>query len=1085
MGVAMPQKEYTKIKPKILLNNSLKTRDPQRIPDYAELQVSSNFSFLTGASHPEELVSKASELGTRAIAITDYNSLAGVVRGHSTAKNYPVQYIVGTRLELEIPEATFSLLAYPTNRKSYGQLCRLLTVGKKHVTKDLISLKLEDFFAYQADLVTIIIPPYLTHDYERAENFSFESACAKLRENASDTDFVSLIINKTYSNDASKRLVKTMELSKKLSIASVVTNDVHFHEPQRQRLQQILTCIKNKTTIEKAGFTLFQNGERYLKTPQEMWRLFREHPNALRRSLDIAGMCSYFSLDELRYEYPNEICPEGIAPNVYLRSLVEEGLKERYGDQISIKVADAVKEELKLIEELEYEKYFLTCFDIVRFARKQKILCQGRGAAANSVVCFVLGITSVDPTKVDLLFARFVSKERTEPPDIDIDFEHERREEVIQYIYNKFGRDYAGITGGIVTYRQRSAIREVGKALGMSAEVVEKLAKSIHHWTSSEIMKSELRALKLEEEDPTFQNVLALSNEILGFPRHLTQHVGGFIICKNPLCETVPIVNAGMDGRTIIEWDKDDIETLGILKIDVLALGMLTCIRKAFELINARREKEGQSVVALYSVPAEDVATYQMISRADTVGVFQVESRAQMSMLPRLKPKTFYDLVIQVAIVRPGPISGDMVHPYLKRRNGLEKPNYPDKRVESILGKTLGIPLFQEQAMRLAIVLAGFSPGEAEQLRRAMAAWKRNEGVIAAFKTRIVKGMLDNGYTLQFAETCMKQLKGFAEYGFPESHAASFALITYASCWIKCHYPAEFLCAILNSQPMGFYNPAQLITDAKAHSISVMGMDINQSSFDCSMESLRSVRIGLRYAKGVKKEQINIICNDRERNGKFDSILSLWHRCYGQGLHKSTLILLAKSDSFNSLNLNSREALFNIQSFVPDPSPIEILGLSNNERQIPLPFQSTKEKMFQDYGQTGFSLKAHPIQFIRNQLGQAGVSTAASLQTMQLATYKPLVSIAGLAVIRQRPGTAKGVCFITIEDETGMANLVLKPEIFEKYSKEAMMSTSLIASGGLDRIGKMVYVQVETLRSLDHIVLENSRVHLASRSHSY
>jgi len=1082
LGVKMPDKDYSKIKVIPSFNRSKRGRN---IPDYAELQVTSNFSFLVGASHPEELVAKAAELGTKAIAITDYNSLAGVVRAHITAKNYPIQFIVGTRLEVEIENAIFSILVYPTNRNSYGKLCRLLTLGKKHVTKDRISLKLEDFFKFQSELITTIIPPYLTHDYEKLETLSFEKACSELKDNASDPSFVSLAIHKTYSNDAKRRFEKTVELSGKLSIPLVVTNDVHFHEPSRYKLQQVLTCIKNKVSLEKAGFLLFQNAERFLKSPKEMQRLFRHYPQALKRTIELSEMAAFFSLDELRYEYPNEIYPDNLTPSTYLKLLVESGLKERYGENISCKVKEAVKEELKLIEELEYEKYFLTCYDIVKFARNKNILCQGRGAAANSVVCFVLGITSVDPTKVDLLFARFVSKERTEPPDIDIDFEHERREEVIQYIYEKFGRDYAGLTGGIVTYRHRSAIREVGKALGLSLEVVDKLAKGIHRWTDCEILKSELQALKLDAEEPVFKNVFALTKEILGFPRHLTQHVGGFIICKNPLCETVPIVNAAMEGRTIVEWDKDDIEALGILKIDVLALGMLTCVRKAFELINARRKENSQSEIALYSVPPEDQETYQMISKADTVGVFQVESRAQMSMLPRLKPKTFYDLVIQVAIVRPGPIQGNMVHPYLKRRNGLKKPNYPDKRVEEILGKTLGVPLFQEQAMRLAIVLAGFTPGEAEALRRAMASWKRNEHVIAAFKERIVIGMRGKGYSLQFAETCISQLKGFAEYGFPESHAASFALITYASCWIKCHYPAEFLCALLNSQPLGFYSPSQLIIDAKAHGIIVKPLDINHSNFDCSMEEKECVRIGLRYVKGILEKQILILTKERMENGPFISILSLWQRCYEKGLSKSTLFALAKADGFNSLNLNSREAIFAIQSFIPDPAPIEMISQVKEDKQIALPLQSTKEKMFQDYRQTGFSLKAHPIEFIRDKLKQAGVLSAAFLKTMKLESGKRAVSVAGLSVIRQRPGTAKGMCFIMLEDETGSVNLVIKPDIFEKFSRDIIMSTSLIASGSLDRVGEVVYVTVENLRGLDKLVLDEPATTLPSSSYSY
>lgn len=1053
-------------------------------PEYAELQVTSNFSFLSGASHPEELVATASELGYRGIAITDLNSLAGIVRGHIAAKSYPIQYIVGSRIAVLHQGELISVLVYPCNRKGYGNICRLLTVGKRRVEKDLTYLTLEDFLSFQKDLISIVIPPYQVHDYTLdEESASFKEACTHIKDNASDKEYVSLCIHKTYANDARKKLAHTVTLSKELEIPLVVTNDVYYHVSQRRALQDVLSCIKHKKTIRELGFLAFQNSERYLKSPQEMRRQFRDFPDALKRTVEIAQSASYFSLDELRYEYPLEICPPSETPFSYLTKLVEVGLEQRYEMNVTEKIKKTIQEELALIAELQYEKYFLTCYDIVTFARSKGILCQGRGAAANSVVCFCLGITSVDPTKVDLLFARFVSKERLEPPDIDIDFEHERREEVIQYIYEKFGREHSALTAGVVTYRHRSAVREVGKALGLSLDVVDKLAKSIHRWTGCQLAPEDYREIGISPGDITIQNVLRLSCELLGFPRHLTQHVGGFIIARHPICETVPILNAQMEGRTIIEWDKNDIEALGMLKIDCLALGMLTCVRKALALVNEKRKVQGKNEVALYSIPPEDRETYDMICKADTLGVFQIESRAQMSMLPRLKPRCFYDLVIQVAIVRPGPIQGNMVHPYLKRRDGLEKPYYPDERVKDVLGKTLGVPLFQEQAMRLAIVLAGFSPGEAEQLRRAMAAWKRNEGVIAAFKERIVKGMTSNGYSVQFAETCMNQLKGFAEYGFPESHAASFALIVYASSWIKCHYAAEFTCSLLNSQPMGFYHPAQIISDAISHNVIVKPIDINFSEWDCTMEGENTVRLGMRLIKGLREDQVTLLCETRRKEGRFYEVDSLWDRGEAQGLYKSTLLNLAKADAFTSMGLSSREAQWKIQR-LREPTPIEILGRPK-DLPVSLPIQDILEQMYQDYSQIGFSLKAHPISFIRNELQRRGAHSSEELRRMEGNGKKRKVSIGGLAVIRQRPGTAKGVVFISLEDEFGIVNLMIPPQVFERHHRAIVGSSSLLAIGNLERVGDLVYITTEKVESLDHLVLPRSDIVLPTTSYSY
>ncbi len=732
----------------------------QSFNSYSELSISSNFSFLRGASHPEEFVATAACFGYRAIALTDCNTLAGIVRAHQAAKEVGLQFIVGTRLILNLsspppdtpqpferlispPNYTIkglpdslSLLVFPSDRKSYGNLCSLLTKGNRRTKKGDCLLYYEDFLKLQNNLLAVILPDPTWKALE------LEQVCKLCLDTYHNKELLSLALVRNYTNRNKDSVASVIEAANKFKLSLLASNDVYYHAPERRPLQDILTCIRLGTSIQQAGLKLFQNGERYLKPVSEMHRLFKDTPSAISRTLELSERLSGFSLDELKYEYPDEVCPEGKSPLQYLSDLSWQGARERYPSGVPAKVAQLIQSELSLIHELNYEKYFLTCYDIVKFARGKGILCQGRGAAANSAVCFCLGITSVDPAKIDLLFARFISKERNEPPDIDIDFEHERREEVIQYIYDKYGRHHAGLTGEVISYRHRSALRDVGKALGISLEAVDKLAKSDHRWTKHAISDTDLKEIGLEINNYTVQNLFKLTDELLGFPRHLSQHVGGFIICQKPLSETVPILNAAMEDRTIIEWDKDDIDVLGMLKIDILALGMLTCIRKALDAVNSRRVAENKSKLELFSIPAEDPAVYDMLCEADTIGVFQIESRAQMSMLPRLKPRCFYDLVIEVAIVRPGPIQGNMVHPFLKRRNGLEKVEYPDNRVREILGKTLGVPIFQEQAMRLAIVLAQFTPGEAEKLRRSMAAWKKDKGAIAAFRDKIVNGML-------------------------------------------------------------------------------------------------------------------------------------------------------------------------------------------------------------------------------------------------------------------------------------------------------------------------------------------------------
>lgn len=961
----------------------------------------SNFSFLKGGSSPEEIVKKAKELGYTGIAITDENSLAGIVRGVSRSE---IPFVVGTKLVLK---DTY-IYAYPESLDGYKSLCRIISLGNLRSEKGNC----------------------LIEKYDLLNNLK---ECSLIFKDEIDKDFSHLFCSRVLRRGDPYRT------------NSIATNEPLYHSEERRELQDILTCIREKTTIDKAGFLLEKNAERHLKPISEFYRTFPKE--SIHRAFELFERVKSFSLLEVKYEYPGE---KDIG---FLRSETLKQAKEKYPLGIPTKVLNLLEEEFKLIEELGYEKYFLTCYDIVNFARSRGILCQGRGAAANSVVCFCLGITNVDPTKIDLLFARFVSKERLEPPDIDIDFEHERREEVIQYIYEKYGREHAALACSVITYRPRSAVRDVGKALGLSLSLVDTLAKSIHRWVSYDIPDETIKNLGLEKS--ALKNLIRLSSEIQGFPRHLSQHVGGFIISKTPLLELVPILNTAMDSRTMIEWDKDDLEAMGILKIDILALGMLTAIRKALSLINKD----------IGEIPPEDPKVYDMICKADTVGVFQIESRAQMSMLPRLKPRCFYDLVIEVAIVRPGPIHGDMVHPYLRRRRGEEKVFFPDERVKEVLGKTLGVPLFQEQAMRLAIVLAGFSPGEAEELRRAMGAWKRNKELIATFKERVISGMVGSGYSKEFAENCMNQIKGFSEYGFPESHAASFAHLVYISSWIKCFHPDAFLCGLLNSQPMGFYSPSQLIQDAQRHGVNILPIDVNYSDW----ESKIGVRLGMSLVKGLSQFQADIISLKRP----YKSIFDLWSKTRGKGLPllKSTLIALAKADAFMSINRSRKSALWDIKALPNDPGPLD-----QPESEL-FSFKSypIQEEMLLDYESTGFSLRAHPVGLMRGSL--KGILTSKELR--ERSKPKSVVTVAGLSVIRQRPQTAKGVIFITLEDETGFVNLIINNTIFEKYQRTILLENFIIARGRLEKIEDIVYVYVS------EIFGRNENLELSVKSYSY
>jgi len=1041
-------------------------------PAYVELYSTSTFSFLEGASHPEELVQWAATLGYKAIGIADRHTLAGIVRGHQAAKQAGIQFIVGARLELfastapnSADPALLSLLAYPTSRTGYGNLCSVLTTGKLRAEKDSCHITINDLVAQSNDLIFVLLPP----GCDNQAIVRFNGACTALQSNL-PRERVFLACTYDYSAYAAAQHEITLQLAAQHRLKLVATNAPHFHTPKRKPLHDVVSCIRHHCTIASAGFRLQQNSERYLKAPAEMLRLFRDTPAAIEHGLWIAEQAQGCSLDALRYEYPHEACPEGHDALVYLTQLVEAGAQERYPQGVPASVRQTLQHELRLIHELQYEKYFLTCHDIIRFARHRHILCQGRGAAANSAVCYCLGITSVDPARIELLVERFISKERNEPPDIDIDFEHERREEVIQYIYQRFGRHRAALVSEVITYQRRSALREVGKVLGLPLDVLDQLTTLSKGWGDTETRLQDLQALGLNPNDPTIQNTLVLSSRLKDFPRHLSQHVGGFLISEQPLSRTVPILNARMADRTTIEWDKDDVEALGMLKIDVLALGMLSALRRALDVINTQRAVEAQEPLQLYSIPAEAPEVYEMLGKADTVGVFQIESRAQMSMLPRLKPKNFYDLVIEVAIVRPGPIQGNMVHPFLRRRAGLEKVHFPDARVEKILGKTLGVPLFQEQAMRLAITLANFTPGEAEQLRRAMAAWKRNKGTIATFQKRILEGMVQNGYTLEFAESCFHQIRGFSEYGFPESHAASFALLVYASAWIKRFHPAAFTAALINSQPMGFYQPAQLIRDAEMHGVTVLPIDVNESAWDCSVTYPSSLRLGLRLIRGLRKDEATVLYQARQQHGPYHSIHDLWLTVNGKGVFKKTLLRLAEADAFRSMKLRREEAIWNIRALPAEITPLDqhdqdTTRLSNDLAFLP---KAPKQlSMFHDYQATGLSLRAHPLQFLRESLASRGAETAAQLLSTKSTRYGATVSTAGLVLVRQRPHTAKGVTFITLEDETGTVNLIVRPEVYARYRRLILISQALLVRGKIERTEAILYLNASEVLGID------------------
>jgi error-prone DNA polymerase len=1026
---------------------------------YTELQVTTNFSFLLGASHPEEMVQQAAALGYSEIGITDRNTFAGIVRAHVAARKVGIRIIPGCRLDLQNGP---SLLAYPTTREAYANLSALITRGNLRAEKGECHLFMADVFELSEGSNFIAIPPLsLNEKFELDPVFIRD---LQLYREALGTKLF-LSASRMYSGSDAKVLHRLNELSKREQIPIVATNDVHYHHPLRRELQDVMTCVREKCTIQTAGFRLYQNAERYLKPMEEMSRLFQQYPAAIEMSTVIADSCQ-FSLSELKYQYPGEVLGNG-NPQDVLRRLVWQGASNIYADQIPAKITSAIEFELKFIEEMNYAEYFLTVYDLVRFAREQKILCQGRGSAANSTVCYCLGITSVDPSKFELLFERFLSAERNEPPDIDVDFEHERREEVIQYIYRKYGRHRAAIVATVTQLHHKGAIRDVGKAMGLSVDTINRLSSTMWEFSDEWFDRDVLVKHGLNPDDGVLMKVLELTGQYMGFPRQLGQHTGGFVITEGNLSDLCPILNARMEDRTCIEWNKDDIEALGFLKIDVLALGMLTCIRKGFDLA----EKHYGLNLTLANIPQDDPAVYEMVSHADTIGVFQIESRAQQSMLPRLRPRCFYDLVIEVAIVRPGPIQGDMVHPYLRRRNGEEEVDYPSPQLKEILERTLGIPLFQEQAMKIAIVAAGFTGAEADQLRRSMATFKA-KGMVSDFENKLIQGMLKNGYTLDYAKRVFRQLEGFGSYGFPESHAVSFALLVYVSSWLKCYYPDVFACALLNSLPMGFYQPAQIVIDAKNHGVKMAPVDVNHSSWDNQLEGKDGqfcvLRLGFRQIKGVREDDAKLLIS--RRGDGYESVQSLRI----MGIPDAMLERLADADAFRSIGLDRRQALWEV---TVKEKPAAVFGGDQpetlNEQVNELPRMALSEHVIHDYASTSLSLKAHPVSFVREQLTSLRVISSAALKTKKDGDQ---VKVAGLVLVRQRPGTASGICFITIEDETGCANLVVFEKLFNQFRPEILQSSLLMVEGKLQIEGEVIHVIVSRcfnysrlLRTLTHV----------------
>jgi len=1019
---------------------------------YAELQVTTNYSFLRSGSHPGELVLQAIDLGHTAIGIADRNTLAGVVRAYAAIKEYyeehptppekQIKLLVGARLETR---DGYSLLAYPTDLEAYKRLSRLLTVGNRRAAKGECDLTFDDLLAHAEGILAIVLPPRRPDEPVFRERLR---ALARLFE-----DRCYLAGTMLFRGDDARRLAELDNLATEMGVGLVATNDVHCHVPDRRALHDVVTAIRLGCTVDGLGFRRFASAERHLKEPEEMARLFRRHPRAIERTQEIARRCT-FRLDQLTYQYP-VLYEGGETPMDKLARLTWEGAAWRYPDGIPADVANTIRHEFELIERKKIAPYFLTVHEIVWQARRMGILCQGRGSAANSAVCYCLGVTSVDPKKVTVLFERFLSNERNEPPDIDVDFEHERREDIIQWIYNEKGRSRAALAATVIAYRSRSAIREVGKALGLSPDTVGVMADTVWGMGSGGVDADHVREAGLDPADPRLMLALELSATLCGFPRHLSQHVGGFVLTEGRLDELVPIQNAAMDDRTVVEWDKDDLDVLKIYKVDVLGLGMLTCLRKSFELIE-KHYGEKHTI----GMDASDPAVFDMLCKADSIGVFQVESRAQMSMLPRLKPRTYYDLVVEVAIVRPGPIQGGMVHPYLKNREkDPSEIHYPGK-LRNILERTRGVPLFQEQAMQIAIDAAGFKPEKADKLRRAMATFRR-AGTIHKLKDEFIEGMVANKYDREFAERCFKQIEGFGEYGFPESHAASFAILVYDSSWVKNYYPEVFAAALLNSQPMGFYAPAQLVRDAREHKVEVRPPDVNASDWDCTLEPGRNnrcaLRLGLRQIAGLAEDDIKRLVE--RRTEPYRDPADLWRR---SGLTKRQIIALARADAFASLGLSRRDVLWAVRGFSDAPLPLldDPTEMRDLEPAVTLPSLTLGEQVVDDYGSISMSLRSHPLALLRPRLSDRGVAPTAVLASSK---NDDLFTLAGLVLVRQRPGTASGVVFVTIEDEHGIANLVVWPRVFEAHRRIVMGSRLLGVRGRVQREGLVIHLVAEQL----------------------
>ena len=1018
---------------------------------YAELQVTTHFSFLRGASSAEELFATAAVLGIEAIGVVDRNSLAGIVRAWEAAKTTGVRLVVGCRLDLT---DGMSLLVYPTDRAAYSRLTRLLTLGKSRGGKARCILDLSDVEAYSEGLIAILVPDEADDVY-----------AGQLRRVAAvfgDRAYVSLCLRRR-PNDR-LRLHNLSNMAQRHKVKTVVTNDVLFHEPGRRQLQDIVTCIRNRTTIDSVGFDRERHADRFLKAPEEMHRLFADYPEALARTREIVERCR-FDMGELQYQYPEEAIVPGLDAQQSLTRFAWEGAAERYPEGIPKKVRQSILHELDLIRKMNYAPYFLTVYSIVRFARSKNILCQGRGSAANSAVCYCLGITSINPETSDLLFERFVSMERNEPPDIDVDFEHNRREEVIQWIYETYGRSRSALCSTVTRYRTKGALRDVGKALGLPEDLIRQLTSGVWGWSKNGIGEKQLAENNMNASDYRLRLALDLASQLMDTPRHLGQHPGGFVLTQDRLDDLVPIEPAAMEDRQVVEWDKDDIDALKFMKVDVLALGMLSCMARSFELLAEHKNE----AIGLADVPQEDPKTYAMIRKADTLGTFQIESRAQMAMLPRLKPRTFYDLVVQVAVVRPGPIQGDMVHPYLRRREGKEQIEYPTPELEAVLGKTLGVPLFQESAMKVAMVCAGFSAGEADQLRRAMATFKFTGGV-SKFKDKLVDGMVKNGYSRDFAERTFTQLEGFGSYGFPESHAASFALIAYASSWVKCHHPDVFCTALLNSQPMGFYSVAQIVQDARNHGVEVRPVCVNRSRFDCTMEETRipgrfAVRLGMRVVKGLPLNDAARIVLARADQA-FESADDMWRR---SGVPTASLVKLAEADAFlPSLKLERRQALWDIKALRDEPLELWAAAAEREakaiaemqEPEVALRSMTEGREVVEDYSHTGLTLRAHPVSFLRPELKKKRIVTCAEAMAERDGRW---LWTAGLVLVRQKPGSAKGVMFLTLEDETGIVNAVVWPSLFEKQRRIVMSASMMAIHGRIQREGEVVHLVAQRL----------------------